>query len=249
MGKLYYVDNTLGNDSYNGLTKTYPFLTIDKAIDMINSYGRPGDGIRIAYTGQDYTYVANSSITTTGEAGYGWGDGEYYTIQGYDPDNGYNRPKLMGPGDPTAGSVFAFTTDANYWELSELDFEFTTANTSWSAYFILIGSGLNDAETHWRFYKCRFTGKCTISTYHDQGVFVSSGTRAFLEYKYCFFEDLYYPIRGYTALPAPHSSVCHYCIFYFNYLSGSVQFTFNTDATNSDFTTGNQSYIDCTKAL
>ena len=115
MGKTWWLDNTAGNDGYSGLSYTNAFKTWIKLADTFELYGKPGDIIKVCYTGQNYVFVSSRLLDTVGTQGYGWGNGEFVVLEGYDPNGNNNVPTIEGPTDDTSGYPVYFGTYANYW--------------------------------------------------------------------------------------------------------------------------------------
>jgi len=133
MGRFFYVNNVIGDDNNAGTSVTFPWASLDKAVDQINLKGLPGDTIKICYSGTDYTYAAHSNIQGSFTEGYGWGEGDYFTLTGYDPAGGTDRPKLLLPGGNVVCSAFTFAYDADYWLTKDFHFYFETVNLSFGA--------------------------------------------------------------------------------------------------------------------
>jgi len=246
-GRFYYVDNVNGSNLYGGTSINDAFATIDKAVDMINSYGTLGGGIRIVYTGVDYTFdSALSYINGSFAAGIGWGEGEYFTLEGIDPSGGYNRPILYPPTDTTTGAAIKFTGSANYWLIRDLYFKYPAGNTTWSSRGLFFANSLLDSNTYFRVERCKFEGKYDESDiYHGQGIYAASGTKMHIEISYCYFKNLGNPIFFYQAAPYPVEVNVHHNVFFGTVRAGASYFILpqRIDGTIVKFTFSNNTIL------
>lgn len=215
MGRVYWVDNTNGDDIYTGSSYEFPVETIDRAIDLINLNGTPGDTIRICYTGQDYTMdTPPSYISTARTAGTSWSEGEYFTIEGHDPDGGYNRPILDFPPGGVYKRAFQFTQYADYWKITDLHFRQKGANTSWSSYPIFFYSGLYDDLKYFKVTRCAFEGWYGEDSADTWAGIRAYGARLDLEVSYCYVTSSRYFISTSNTAPYFKNLHMHHCLVY-----------------------------------
>jgi len=241
MGRFFYVNNVTGSDTNGGNNISYPYKSIDKVIDEINIRGVPGDTIRICYSGTDYTYAAKSLIQGTFTQGNSWDEGEYFTIEGYDPAGGTNRPKLLGGHGNMSSSILGFSVDADYWLIRDFYFYTPGTNLSWSAHHINISSSLTDGDKYFKVRNCYFEGKHNLlSTDHQHGIYIVGGSRVHVDAQFNVFKNLDYGVRMYTSLPAGlgvniqhnifvNDSYQMENIFYLSQVGDAIDFTFSNN--------------------
>lgn len=202
MSRYFYVDNVNGSSVNGGESPGNAMIDIDNAIDAINSIGQPGDSIRILYTGTDYTYLSSQSIIN--KYGYGWSDGEYFTIEGYDPTNGTNRPTLLIPkGSGASWYRLYFSYTSSFWDIHDLKFMADGVNTNTGACFMLFSSSLADQSSHFRVHDCFFQGDHTSSSDMVSAMYMSGGCYSNIQIYRNFFYNVGYVIRGGSTSPSP----------------------------------------------
>lgn len=205
-GRIWWVDNVNGSDTNTGTSYDSAFLTLNQGFGVASYHGGPGDTVRICYTGTDYT--PNISRSTIGDgdnwrvSGCGWGEGEFSTIEGYDPDGGNKRPKLLISGGSSASYAIVFTNHSNYWLVKDLWFEYDGTNIGWSTGAISIANTIDDNRTYFKVRSCIFDGLLTNNTtQHSAGIYVIGGGRTHVDVQYNWFKDCAYSIRGNTTVP------------------------------------------------
>lgn len=246
MGRIFWVDNVIGSDSYAGLSSTYPFLSVDKAIDTVVAYGKSGDIIRVCYTGSDYTYNASQSALSAvyNITGSGWGTDEFFTLEGYDKTGGRNRPRFLLPVGASTGYGFTLSLGANYWLFKDLWFYYENVNTTYSTAGVYFSASLYDSDSYFRFRGCRFEGQYgTNTSCHDAGIYVGGGSRALVDIQNCLFYNISLPLKNWTATPVGRGWIIKNNIFYFPGYAGSNYFYWSSLPEVQDFTFSNNTFI------
>ena len=239
----FYVNNVTGNDGNSG-SIDWPYITIDKAIDVVVARNRGNDKIAIAYSGSDYTYNSSQSAITVG--GYSWAEDDYMEVYGYDPSGGTNRPRLLCPDYSNAGYSLQFQSNTDYITIHDLYFYTAVGNISYNTAHIYFNSNIRDGDTHFKIYNCKFEGQRDATTgNHEIAVFFGGGTKAALEVYQCYFKNIENAIYSYTTTPWPVSLNVHNCISFNQGVAGYlVQFGLDdSTAVNVDLTLVHNTHI------
>lgn len=213
---VVWVDNSRGSDDYDGLSEQNAVATINGAIAVYLTYGGPGSTIRICNTGIDYTHANWRTYLNTGVcAGYGWGEDERCTIEGYDPSGGNNYPTLLAKAWE-ADYCFKIGIDANYWLIQNLRFLRTHPQAQYGGGFIYWSSNLHDQHTHFKVRYCIFEGQYTTENY-ERALYNYNGTLMHLDVQYCLFKNIKYFHFAATGSPYPVQFVIRRNIFWNQY--------------------------------
>ena len=243
MGKTWWLDNTAGNDGYSGLSYTNAFKTWIKLADTFELYGKPGDIIKVCYTGQNYVFVSSRLLDTVGTQGYGWGNGEFVVLEGYDPNGNNNVPTIEGPTDDTSGYPVYFGTYANYWIIKDLKFYFPTTNTATCA-GIMFSSLLLDGDTRFKVQRCWFEGQAhTLISDQATGAYVYGGSKIYVDFSACFFLNLKFPVRTNNTLLKATGLKLEKCIIYNENYGPIFNLYLNESGEYLDFTMKNCTQI------
>jgi hypothetical protein len=213
MGRIFWVDNSLGNDTYDGVTHLGAFASVKQSIDDFELYGSPGDTIRICHTGIDYTHGIHNYLDDYETSGTGWDANSKILIEGYDPSGGRNRPKLTCVGGAVADYYFKFQQHANFFEFRDLWFTKTHISTTNGSGAIYLSSNLIDHPSFFKFRNCIFEGLFTDTGY-DKAFYISGGAPLTLDIQFCLFKNLYAGIFHGNASPRPASFVLKNNIFW-----------------------------------
>ena len=213
--KIYWVDNTAGDDLNDGLSYSYPLATVDKAVDLLDVDGEPGDTIRICYTGQDYTRASTpSALDSQNTQGLSWNEGEYFTIEGWDPNGGNDRPTMVLNAGASSFRWFVFSYYADYWKIRELRVREAGINTAWGNCLCFFSSNLYNNEKHFIFERIYSEGLYGVNSSQTGQVIYSYGARLNLTVRYCYFSGPRYILRNASTWPAMKCLHMHNCVFY-----------------------------------
>ena len=125
---VFTVDEIEGDEAANLIIQGQ---LVPDAPAFENVDGNVRDRIRVCYTGQDYTFHANSQLNSAVRgAGTGWEEGNFIIIEGHDRAGGNNRPKMIIGGGAASDDWITLSASYDHVLFTDLNFAYTHPPTT-----------------------------------------------------------------------------------------------------------------------